>query len=651
MNRRGVSFKISSGIGIIVAVTLIAGITALATLQSLQSGYQHIAENNIPRLVESGKMLGTVRSLEAKGVEMASAPNAIDLNRIYHQAQDLRTVLTTSIDQMAGARPNDSSRNTSEQGQDSKEFSLIREQLDLLDANFARLKDIVESRIEAERAFHHTFQAMLNNQDQQKGFATLWHLEHAAEHSDQGQRWIEIQQQILSQLNGLHNTDSRARLRLLSAELSKMHGNAEQIFKDLSAAEKEHFSGLQQLVQKAMESENGVLQRRKQLLALRSSQEGVLNANRQITTLLVSEVSDVFTTEHQQVLKDNKTFDDLATSRASLMIILAISSLVMALIIVAYLHQSVLRRLDSLKERMLASVRTISQDENAGIDVKGDEITEIGAVLDHFYDQIKEREDRLRHARDEAEQLAVKAEAANRAKSTFLANMSHELRTPLNAIIGFSEIIKSGMRKGYEAEYADDIHQSGTHLLNLINGILELSKIEAGKHELDHEPVDVSAVTQEAQRFFSIPAREKDLEISCDFDANSIIRADEMAIKQILVNLISNAVKFTDKTGRIQVLGRREDPVFVIQVTDTGIGIAKSELNKVVEPFHQGKESYDDNVAGTGLGLTIVRNLVELHGGTMEIISEKGKGTTVTIRLPVDVDAPALPGNRAPGST
>ncbi|WP_259781460.1 ATP-binding protein [Aestuariispira ectoiniformans] len=638
MNRLGVSFKIGVGIGLIVAITLIAGITALLTLQSLQSGYRTIAETNIPRLVESGKMLGTVRTLEAKGVEMAAAPSSIDVTRIYHQAQDFAGILISGLDQM------DSLQAQSAQRADNvdKSFPNIRKQLESLDANLKRLRAVVEARIEAQTAFHLSFQEMLDRQRKDQGLSALWHLRHAVDHSAPGQAWVNLQHDILSAFSGLHLVNSLPRLRGVERRIEDAQTKADQLYATLDDNEKAEFASFRSSIAREVTSPHNPLQRRRRLLQLTSNQAGLLSANRQITTILVAEVTDVFAGEHQQVLSENDAFKKLATSRAGLMVLLSVASLIFAFIIVGYLHQSVLRRLNALKERMLGSLHETTGKGGDAIVAKGDEIAEIGSVLDHFYDEIKLRENRLRHARDDAEQLAVRAEAANRAKSTFLANMSHELRTPLNAIIGFSDIIKSGMKKGSEAEYANDIHQSGTHLLNLINGILELSKIEAGKHELDHEPVDVSAITEQVQRFFTLPIREKDLAISSRFEGDCVIRADEMAVKQILVNLISNAVKFTGSTGRIQVVGQREEPYYRIRVIDTGIGIDKSELDKVVEPFHQGKERYDDAIPGTGLGLAIVRNLVELHGGRLTLESNKGEGTTVTVLLPVDVDAPPL---------
>lgn len=609
MNRFGVSLKVSSGIGIIVAVTLVAGITALLTLQALQSGYRQVAEHNIPHLVESGKMMGTVRALEAKGVEMAAAQSPVDVSRIRNQTQDLKALLLSGLAQMKAIDTEEPVNGETA----SKPLSVIHEQLAFLDENFSQLETIVKKRIQAERSFHSAFQTMLDMQGEEESLNALSHLHREFEHSEQGRRWLDRQFDILSALNNLHLVTSRPRFRSLQRKIAIQTAEARAIFRTLDASEQADLTPLNELISWGLHKTEGPLEKRRQLLDLKEQEKGLLNANSRIVTLLVAEVTDLFALEYQEVLDGNQAFQTLADNRSSLMILFSVASLVIAVVIVGYLNHSVLRRLNALKGQMLETMQETGGPQDRSQDRQGDEITEISNVLNHFYEQIQERESRLRRARDKAEQLAVRAEAANRSKSTFLANMSHELRTPLNAIIGFSEIIKSGMRKGAEAEYAEDIHQSGTHLLNLINGILELSKIEAGKHELDHEPVDIRTITQEVQRFFSIPVRDKELTVASEFDGDSIIR----------------------------ISGERADPQYRIRVIDDGVGIDASELEKVMEPFHQAKDGYDETIEGTGLGLAIVRNLVELHGGTLTLESANGQGTVATVTLPVDADNPA----------
>ena len=231
-----------------------------------------------------------------------------------------------------------------------------------------------------------------------------------------------------------------------------------------------------------------------------------------------------------------------------------------------------------------------------------------------------------------------RAEAANRAKSEFLANMSHELRTPLNAIIGFSEIMHSGtfgaLGSDRYVEYVHDIHTSGNYLLNVINDILDMSKIEAGHFSLDREEIDLCPLIHETVRVVSLQAQEKEVKVETRIAESVTLNADRRAIKQILLNLLSNAVKFTDTGGRISVRARKVSGALVFTIEDTGCGIPKSALKKIGQPFEQVANQFTKSHAGSGLGLAISRSLTELHGGALKIRSQEGVGTIVSVRIP-----------------
>lgn len=237
-----------------------------------------------------------------------------------------------------------------------------------------------------------------------------------------------------------------------------------------------------------------------------------------------------------------------------------------------------------------------------------------------------------------AEQKA-EAEKANTAKSEFLANMSHELRTPLNAIIGFSEIMTSGafgqLGSAKYEEYCRDIGDSGQYLLDVINDILEMSRIEGGHHPLRLEDVDLDATVLEALRVITPLSEEKGLALRAEAATGLIARADRRAIKQILLNLVSNAVKFTPPGGRVAVRLRQVGGGINIYVEDTGIGIPKEALGKLGRPFEQVENQFTKTHKGSGLGLAIARSLVEMHDGTMRIRSTVGVGTVILVRLPL----------------
>ena len=233
------------------------------------------------------------------------------------------------------------------------------------------------------------------------------------------------------------------------------------------------------------------------------------------------------------------------------------------------------------------------------------------------------------------------AEIANHAKSEFLANMSHELRTPLNAILGFSEILMKQLFGPLGSEryrsYAQDIHNSSSHLLGILNSILDLSKAEAGKLTLEEEEVELPEVFSECLRMFRDRAAEKQVKLTVDLPADMPrLRADRQLVSQIVINLLSNAVKFTQNGGEVTLsLAHDGDAGCAIRIADTGFGIAPEDLPRVVEPFVQVESAFSREYQGTGLGLPYVKKIMELHGGTLEIESALGQGTTVTAHFPV----------------
>jgi signal transduction histidine kinase len=244
----------------------------------------------------------------------------------------------------------------------------------------------------------------------------------------------------------------------------------------------------------------------------------------------------------------------------------------------------------------------------------------------------------FREIADKSQQL----ETASRHKSEFLANMSHELRTPLNAVIGFSEVLAEGMFgevNDKQAEYLKDILESGRHLLSLINDILDLSKVEAGRMELDRAEFDLPGAIDTALLLVRERAGRKGIEVGRTIDERlGIVSADERKVKQVLLNLLSNAVKFTAEGGRIDVRAEARDGTVEIAVTDTGVGIAPADQDAVFEEFRQVGPSAK-RVEGTGLGLALSRKFIELHGGRIWVTSELGRGSTFTFTLPIQPEA------------
>jgi len=250
----------------------------------------------------------------------------------------------------------------------------------------------------------------------------------------------------------------------------------------------------------------------------------------------------------------------------------------------------------------------------------------------------KRAEAALQQAKESLEEKSRELAAASQHKSEFLANMSHELRTPLNAIIGFSEVLSEGMFgeiNPKQAEYLQDILESGRHLLSLINDILDLSKIEAGRMELEPTDFDLPQAIENALILVRERASRRGITPGRTIaEGLGMIRADERKVKQTLLNLLSNAMKFTPEGGRIEVIVGTHDDIVEISVTDTGVGIAPEDQEAVFEEFRQvGKAA--KKVEGTGLGLALSRKFIELHGGRIWVKSEVGVGSTFTFTLPL----------------
>jgi signal transduction histidine kinase len=239
----------------------------------------------------------------------------------------------------------------------------------------------------------------------------------------------------------------------------------------------------------------------------------------------------------------------------------------------------------------------------------------------------------------EIQEKSAQLEIANKHKSDFLANMSHELRTPLNAIIGFSEVLMEkmfGEVNEKQADYLKDIHESGRHLLSLINDILDLSKIEAGRMELELSTFHLPTAISNAMTLIRERAQRHGIALGLVVDPRlGELNADERKVKQILVNLLSNAVKFTPDGGRVDVSARLEAAKVEIAVKDTGIGIAPEDQGKIFAEFVQVGRDYTRKAEGTGLGLALTRRFVELHGGEIHLASTPGKGSTFTVTLPI----------------
>lgn len=340
---------------------------------------------------------------------------------------------------------------------------------------------------------------------------------------------------------------------------------------------------------------------------------------------------------------DRHIVESMRQRRAFSGLVMAVLFVVIVIAVWASVHWTVAVPL----KRLVSAIKRSKDDRPIAVDWSGHD--EIGLVVREF-ENLQNRQfqarTQLREELAERERLLADlrvtkdaAERANRAKSAFLATVSHELRTPLNAIIGFSEVITTetfgpiGVPR-YQ-EYLVDIHNSGVHLLSIINDILDMSKIEAGEMKVEEAPFDLSKVAEASVRLIAARADKGRIELRCNVpDDLPELLGDARIVKQILINLLSNSVKFTPEGGAVTLAASVDATGFRVTVADTGIGIPADKFDVIFEPFGQVDSRLARSYEGTGLGLSLVKSMVELHGGSIEIESEVDFGTTVAVLFP-----------------
>lgn len=443
---------------------------------------------------------------------------------------------------------------------------------------------------------------------------------------------------ILSSVRQANSNEALSALRAQFDEtFSRFQSGLEKLRKDMAPDNAAALAAAAQSLATYSTGNNGVFALRDQFLRVRTSIASITKSLKADSGKLREMVAVIVANAESQAAESQQASTSaIETSRIWLLLI-AISTLVIAgLIVWLFVHRYVVSRLDALADSMLAIARG---NLATPIPAAGpDELGEMSRALGVFRDNAHE----IQTARDQAIAARAEAEAASRAKSSFLANMSHELRTPLNAIIGYSEILaEDATDRGDEQSVRDlqKIQSAGKHLLSLINSVLDLSKIEAGRMDVYLEPVNLAQLVDEVRTMVQ-PLVEKNsnrLMIDCPPDIGTM-RTDLTKIKQSLINLLSNAAKFTDKGEVGLAVARQTGPEgrshVIFEVSDSGIGMTEEQAGRLFEAFAQADSSTTRNFGGTGLGLAITRRFATLLGGTVNVTSKPGAGSTFTLDLP-----------------
>jgi len=339
----------------------------------------------------------------------------------------------------------------------------------------------------------------------------------------------------------------------------------------------------------------------------------------------------------RRVIAVNKRFAELSRLPESELATRDQRALIAAALRFVKLPDQVMPRVDALHQTDATLHDELELTDGSLIDwfsapVRTPDGTKVGRVA-FFRDVTAER-----HAQQQLEQAREAAEAASQAKSMFLANMSHELRTPLTAVIGLADLLllEDDPLVARQREYLEGIASSGRHLLALVNDVLDLAKIEAGKQDLDLQSIPIHDAIAEGMAAIVPLANARGVMLEpATIVAVPNVRADRVRLRQVLYNLISNAVKFTDRGGQVRIRARRDGDRVAITVIDTGVGISQADLSRLYRSFEQLTLPSGDRPSGTGLGLAVTKRLVEMHGGTIDVESEVGVGTTFTVRIPV----------------
>ena len=619
----------AGSLGLLVCGSLIYSLLAFA---NLKTGYDSLADETVPHITDAAHIARISQAIVSTAPLLATASTDQARLNIQHRLQDQLRDLDGLLAGLAAC--------PAAHWQECQDIiAVIGDQRTALVENLAVLDETVGQMLDARAAADRSVEraeaavdaaiALQPGLDAGDNGDVAFHTGSVRAHI-----WSDDAQHVLHDLLALSRLRSGA---LVRRAMGRIEPAAQALIHRLptidaypEAAQLEPVrADLAQLV----DPESGLAARIQRLIDMDRRIAGLVGHNTRLANRFIGGIADLTAILERHTLTQRDAFAALLEQVFFISAAAAAVTLLWVTGLAIWLRQSVVRRLHKLRDSMRAQV----SGRDATIPTDGtDEISEIGQAAQFFLHGIADREARLNRAKETAERLAGEAEVANTAKSQFLANMSHELRTPLNSINGFSELLTTGVRdEARVIEYAQFIHQSGSHLLALINEILDLSQIESGQKELtmvEFSPVDLLRTLEPVIR---LQYERRSLRLAINIQPDIRVEADERAFRQVFVNLLSNAGKFAHPDTVVEITDQVIAGRLHLTVRDRGIGIADDNLRRMLEPFRQEVDPRRKRSEGTGLGLSIVDALVCMHGGSVELRSEKSVGTEVTVSFPL----------------
>ena len=627
--RSKIAVRLTAAIGALGLLVCVSLIYIIAAFSSVERGYAQLAGKTVPQITDAARIAQISQAILPTAPTLAAAESNHVRRNVGNQLLDRLRELDRYLDALV-ACPDARSESC------RRVFARIGEQRTALVENLAVLDrtvgDVLAARAVVDDSVRRIETAIDDALDLRwTGASDVDDPPAPASSSAVQAAWTDRAHRVLNALLALSRQRNPALVRQRIEEISPLAlevvRNAPWSF---GAGERADIAArLHGTIADLTDPATGLSAQVQTLLELERRVRGLVVHNTRLANRFVGAIADLTEILEDHTLVQRDSF--AATVQEVLMVLATVAAVTLFLVVslLVFIRRDVVRRLHRLRD----SMRDCERGGDTPIPTAGeDEISEIGEAAKFFLSAIEERETRLRGAKDTAERLATEAEAANLAKSRFLASMSHELRTPLNSIIGFSELIcadPAGDEKA--AEYARFINQSGSHLLSLINEILDLSQIEAGKRELsiiELSPFDTLRAMEPIVRH---QYEKRSLQLTVRATPGIWVHADDRAFRQVFINLLSNAGKFAQPNTTVEIFDRIADGRLHLTVRDQGAGIEEANLRRVLEPFHQETDASRYHSDGVGLGLAIVEALLRLHGGRVEIESKKSVGTSVTV--------------------